>query len=293
MAGYTTPAWTNGAAPAISAANLQTMGQGIELAQHPYGVCSTAAATAAKSVTIDFSGTLALFVGLTVRIKFSNSNTAPNPTLNVNGTGAKPIMAYGTTNAGTWMAGQTLSFTYDGTNWLYNGVEAFTKAQTLSAATAAVFNANAGSTPATPDAALNLLATALSGSAYIATGTYIGTGTWGQDNPTTLSFPFTPMLVAVFEQYTNQATLGIAPANNYYSWYDGFLWSYSATRVGSYLIMDGAQGQGIYNASNNFTLNGNTLSWWANLPYQVYDPRGQFNGANTVYRYIAIGSKSV
>ena len=44
-----------------------------------YGVCSTAAATAKKEVTID--GLNALTVGMTVRIKFTKANTAASPKL--------------------------------------------------------------------------------------------------------------------------------------------------------------------------------------------------------------------
>jgi hypothetical protein len=96
------------------------MGEGIELSEHPYGVCSTASSTVAKTVTVDFSGTLTLFTGLTVRVKFSNPNTAASPTLNVNSTGAVSVMSYGTTAAGpgAWAAGEIVTFIYDGTNWV-------------------------------------------------------------------------------------------------------------------------------------------------------------------------------
>ena len=86
-----------------------------------YGVCSTAAATAAKEVTIDYSGTLTLFAGLTVHVKFSNANAAENPTLNVNGTGAVSIAQYGTTTIPkntTWPGGSVVTFVYDGTSWI-------------------------------------------------------------------------------------------------------------------------------------------------------------------------------
>ena len=53
-----------------------------------YGTCSTAAATAAKTVSL--SG-FSLFTGATVAVMFSNGNTAANPTLNINSTGAKTI----------------------------------------------------------------------------------------------------------------------------------------------------------------------------------------------------------
>lgn len=119
MAGYTTPAWTNDATPAIDASALTALGQAVETAEHPYGVCSTAAGTAAKTVTIDVSGTLELFAGLTVRVKFSNANTASAPTLNVNGTGAKALAAVGTASVeNAWAAGDVVNCTYDGTNWV-------------------------------------------------------------------------------------------------------------------------------------------------------------------------------
>ena len=86
-----------------------------------YGECDTAAATAAKTATVAF-GSFTLQTGATVAIKFTNSNTVANPTLNVNGTGAKAIMRYGTTAASTsaessWNAGSVVTFLYDGTYW--------------------------------------------------------------------------------------------------------------------------------------------------------------------------------
>ncbi len=85
-----------------------------------YGVCETAAATAAK--TVDMTGFI-LFVGATVFVRFTYTNSASSPTLNVNGTGAKPLYQYGTTAVGTntstsWNAGAVVALTYDGTGWL-------------------------------------------------------------------------------------------------------------------------------------------------------------------------------
>ena len=95
-----------------------------------YGVCETAKATVAKTVTVN--GNFTLETGATVAVKFTNTNSASSPTLNVNGTGAKAIKRYGTTAAGTaayssWQAGQVVIFVYDGTQWqrtfneTYNG----------------------------------------------------------------------------------------------------------------------------------------------------------------------------
>jgi hypothetical protein len=89
-----------------------------------YGTCSTAAGTAAKTVTLQSGSTFLLKTGATVIVKFTNKNSASSPTLNINGTGAKPIYRYGTTAASTsdgtsgWRAGSVHMFTYDGTGWI-------------------------------------------------------------------------------------------------------------------------------------------------------------------------------
>jgi hypothetical protein len=87
----------------------------------PFGSCTTAAATVAKTVTVAPAVT-ALTAGTTVAVKMTNTNSVGSPTLNVNGTGAIAIKRYGTTNAGnnnrtSWGAGSVQLFTYDGTYW--------------------------------------------------------------------------------------------------------------------------------------------------------------------------------
>lgn len=86
-----------------------------------YGVCETAAKTAEKVVPVDG---FILKSGATVAVKFINANTAANATLNVSGTGAKPIMRYGTAAipARMWYAGTVILFTYDGENYLAYGL---------------------------------------------------------------------------------------------------------------------------------------------------------------------------
>lgn len=86
-----------------------------------YGVCSTAAATAAKAVSI--TGTPTLEAGLHVFVKFSNANTASNPTLNVNSLGAKNIYINGSqlTTDNVDALSDIVEFVYDGTNWNIQG----------------------------------------------------------------------------------------------------------------------------------------------------------------------------
>lgn len=79
-----------------------------------YATCDTPAATAEK--TINNLANFQLQTGTTVRIKFTYTNSAANPTLNINNTGAKTLVQYGTTV--NWYAGAVVAFTYDGTNWI-------------------------------------------------------------------------------------------------------------------------------------------------------------------------------
>lgn len=77
-----------------------------------YGTCSTAAATAAKVVTINNSN-WELKEGSVVTVLFSDANTSVNPTLNVGGTGAKNIYYKGSKIIGDVIkAGDTATFIY-------------------------------------------------------------------------------------------------------------------------------------------------------------------------------------
>lgn len=82
------------------------------------GSCATPASTSAKTTGIvNFN----LISGACVSVKFTYSNTAASPTLNVNGTGAKPIYHCMT---GTYItsadivAGMTAYLSYNGTQWV-------------------------------------------------------------------------------------------------------------------------------------------------------------------------------
>ena len=80
-----------------------------------YGTCSTAAATAAKTVAC---AGYALKTGAEITVKFSITNTAASPTLNVNSTGAKPIYYRGAAiSAGYLAANRTYTFRYNGTQY--------------------------------------------------------------------------------------------------------------------------------------------------------------------------------
>lgn len=87
-----------------------------------YGSSSTAEDTAAKIVTVSSSQHFSLKVGTIIGIAFENTNIAEEPTINVNGSGAKRIykgtsvQSYG--DAG--IVGGTISFfQYNGTYWIW------------------------------------------------------------------------------------------------------------------------------------------------------------------------------
>lgn len=91
--------------------------------------CTTAQGTVAKVATI-VDGTLTLQAGATVSVKFTYSNTAASPTLNVGGTGAKRIRLNGAnlTSEYSWMSGAYVVFVYDGTYWNVADASALKKA---------------------------------------------------------------------------------------------------------------------------------------------------------------------
>lgn len=86
---------------------------------HHYGECITAGDTTDKTVSIEG---IHLKYGTRIEVKFYNANTAPNATLNVNGTGAKPIRYHGSAvPSGIISSGVLLTLVYDGTYWQIEG----------------------------------------------------------------------------------------------------------------------------------------------------------------------------
>ena len=80
-----------------------------------YGVCSTSGSTTAK--TVSCTG-FSLVTGAEITVKFNNTNTASNPTLNVNSTGAKAIYYKGAVVPSGYIAAKgTYTFRYNGTQW--------------------------------------------------------------------------------------------------------------------------------------------------------------------------------
>ena len=103
------------------ASKVEIDGSTHSLASSLYGICTTSSGTPSKIVTCpDFD---TLIIGTTIAVKFVYTNTAANPTMNVNGLGALPIYTDGTNAPGvtpqdSWAANSVVTFTYDGSAWL-------------------------------------------------------------------------------------------------------------------------------------------------------------------------------
>lgn len=84
-----------------------------------FGTCSTTADTVIKDVSCsDF----VLIPGSRITVKYLVTNTAENPQLNVNNTGAKPIYYRGSVIQSNFLSeNSTHEYVYDGTNWNYVG----------------------------------------------------------------------------------------------------------------------------------------------------------------------------
>lgn len=111
------------------------------------------------------------------------------------------------------------------------------------------------------------------GNAKVATGTYKGTGKYGESNPSTLTFDFEPKMVIITvitqsdgETAQESFDIGSSGKSQWLMWIDGVKESYTT-------------------AQNRFTKITNGISWYCtgNQSYM------QCNGSSYYYSYIAIG----
>jgi hypothetical protein len=105
--------------PLATTGDMATLGFG-------YGECSTAGATAAK--TVSMTNTV-LTPGGIIAVNFVNAFTASSPTLSVNGSAAKPIKLYGNAMPmGKVHANTILVMAYDGTQFNVIAIQSQTAA---------------------------------------------------------------------------------------------------------------------------------------------------------------------
>lgn len=161
----------------------------------------------------------------------------------------------------------------------------------LASTATASFNGTANVTPGvtgilpvanggTGVSSLAALVTALSGQgvAKIATGSYVGTGTYGASNPCSLTFDFPPKLVMVLGPSANSN--GVANSSPLYCCATFACEALQSTyQERGYVSFDVVSGGG---ANAYAKLSGNTLSWYS------VSARYQLNARATNY-YICIG----
>ena len=78
---------------------------------------------------------------------------------------------------------------------------------------------------AVPDNAFSTLASMVNSRAKIATGSYVGTGTYGASNPCSLTFDFSPNLILFFPKVVISVGGGSVSYNGFTD-YDGYMNSY-------------------------------------------------------------------
>lgn len=102
-------------------------------------------------------------------------------------------------------------------------------------------------------------------------GSYVGTGTYGQSNPNSLTFPFTPKLWGIYAVVENTSTPSFDPVLNIWDWVSRERVYSSYSGVGSGIIAT--------------EITGNSVSWYSSTNANV-----QLNDAGDTYYYFALGT---
>ena len=233
--GYTPPTTnTTYSAATTSAAGLMAAADKTKLdaTNVAYCTCATAAGTAAKVLTVVGNTNWKLTTGSIIIVNPSYTNTASNPTFNVNGTGAKSISVGGTTLTTSMLAyagygGRVAVYVYDGTlfrfvTWAYDANSTYNLSSFGITATAAELNLLDGVTATTAeinylDGVTSNIQTQLNGKAasghthsYLSTGGGVVSGNVQQSGATTdyTTYKFRNIAVGTSTTPTSNSTYG-------------------------------------------------------------------------------------
>ena len=125
---------------------------------------------------------------------------------------------------------------------------------------------------AIPDQAFSVLQSAISSGAKIETGSYVGTGKYGQNNKNGLTFGFVPKLVFIS---ADGAPFGYGMVYAIVMLVNG--------RTSFQIMRNGTKG-----GTNKLTW-GKTVSWYcSDVDEARYGPQSQLNASSTTYRFIAL-----
>lgn len=170
----------------------------------------------------------------------------------------------------------------------------YTKEETLTGDTAARFGLVE---TAVPNDVLGKIKDLFDAGVKLATGSYVGTGTYGEDNPCTLTFDFQPKLVMVYAaECMNDITVTSDIPWREYKF--AITAPYGASAAQRYTIV-GENPDTFANAvavvTDYFIWEGTTFSWYTPLGGRFgYDRAGmgQLNEEGVTYYYLAIGEGS-
>lgn len=148
----------------------------------------------------------------------------------------------------------------------------------LTDATAALYG---GDETMLPDDVLQIIHQSLDGRVRIAAGTYIGTGTYGEAYPCTLTFPFFPKFVYLFK---TPAIYAVTGALSGASRTDQVI---IPSQISSFQVVENIDGS-LTNVTNQVTFSeaDNSISWYTSSRNNA---AAQMNKAEQTYGYFAIG----
>ena len=134
---------------------------------------------------------------------------------------------------------------------------------------------------AVPDDVFKAIGNMLDGRVRIAAGTYIGTGTYGEAYPCTLTFPFFPKFVYLFKTPDIYAVTGALSGA---SRTDQVI---IPSQISSFQVVENIDGS-LTNVKNNVTISeaDNSISWYTSSRNTA---AAQMNKAEQTYGYFAIG----
>lgn len=233
----------------VSLATVATTGSYNDLTDKPtaatgaliyMGTCGTAAATATKVVTVEtfpLQNSLPI-VGTVIGVKFSNSNTASTPKLDVNSIGAKSIYyntASVTSTSATYggTANRYVYYVWDGTYWVWlnQGTEANDNSLGYSIRTNATRKTVSGACYR-----YRVLFTSADGKKWVPSNTSSSTNATASRtvNQTKID-PFGP--IAYYGTTTALSSGGAPSASYLYQQYASLTLGYSFNRTGAALVL--------------------------------------------------------
>lgn len=143
------------------------------------------------------------------------------------------------------------------------------------------------------DSLIASLQSTISGKGQVALGSYVGTGTYGDDNPNSITFPFSVKVVWILGYLTNHSSYG-----DYF--YQAFVngnglpacsvllaSELTTTFKQGFTLLDSTSQYNTWNGWAKKSADGKTVYWYIHAVKDVSTV--QFNRSGTKYYYLGIG----